>query len=172
MEAGQIRLEFDKVDVQSLVEHVRSIFKSQVETKSVELAVQLSENLPPVRADVNKLAWVLSNLISNALRYVECRERRERRERRGHILITAQKIGMHVHISVIDNGQGIPLVSQSKIFEKFVQVKEQESEGTGLGLAICKEIIRAHGGTIWVQSNSGEGCTFTFTVPVNDREYP
>ena len=65
-----------------------------------------------------------------------------------------------------DDGPGIQPEYQSKIFQKFVQVKGQEAGGTGLGLAICKEIVRAHGGAIWVESSAGQGSTFTFTVPV------
>ena len=72
-----------------------------------------------------------------------------------------------MHISVADNGEGIPYEYQSRIFDKFVQVKGQKSTGgSGLGLTICKEIIRAHGGTIWFDSIPGQGTTFTFTLPV------
>jgi NtrC-family two-component system sensor histidine kinase KinB len=78
----------------------------------------------------------------------------------------AKKVGEQVHLSVRDDGPGIPPAYQTKIFQKFVQVKGQEAGGTGLGLAICKEIVRAHGGTIWVESILGQGSTFTFTVPV------
>ncbi len=157
MEAGQIELEFSEVDVKSLVEHIQSIFKNQIEMKSIIFTTQLPENLPPIWADANKLAWVLSNLISNALRYVK---------QGGNITIAAQKAGTHVHISVNDNGPGIPLEYQSKIFQKFIQIKGKESGGTGLGLAICKEIIRAHSGAIWVDSEFGKGSVFTFTVPI------
>jgi NtrC-family two-component system sensor histidine kinase KinB len=71
---------------------------------------------------------------------------------------------------VADDGEGLAPEYQSRIFEKFVQVKGQMSlGGTGLGLAICREIIRAHRGTIWVDSKLGEGSTFTFTLPVVDE---
>ncbi len=110
-----------------------------------------------MRADANKITWVLTNLISNALRYVS---------RDGHIKLLAHRIGPHVHLSVRDDGPGIPPEYQSRIFQKFVQVKGQEAGGTGLGLAICKEIVRAHGGAIWVESSPGQGSTFTFTLPV------
>jgi NtrC-family two-component system sensor histidine kinase KinB len=69
-------------------------------------------------------------------------------------------------VSVTDDGPGIPLEYQSKIFQKFVQVNGQEPGGTGLGLAICKEIVRAHRGTIWVESSPGHGSIFTFTLPI------
>ena len=157
IEAGRIELEFEKVPVQTLFEHLHEVFKGQAEMKHVKLTLEPAGDLPEVRADANKATWVLTNLVSNALRYVS---------QDGQIQITAKKIGPHVHLSVRDNGPGIPMEYQSKIFEKFVQVKGRLSGGTGLGLAICKEIVRAHGGAIWVESSPGQGSTFTFTLPV------
>jgi len=157
IEAGRIELEFEKVPVQTLFEHVHEVFKGQAEMKHVKLTSEPAGDLPEVRADANKVTWVLTNLISNALRYVR---------QDGHIQIMAKKIGPHVHLSVFDDGPGIPTEYQSKIFQKFVQVKGRQSGGTGLGLAICKEIVRAHGGAIWVESSPGQGSTFTFTLPV------
>ena len=157
IEAGRIELEFESVPVPTLFDHVKAIFKSQMEMKEVTLTSELAKDLPRVRADANKITWVLTNLISNALRYVG---------KGGHLALTAQRIGPHVHLSVRDDGPGIPPEYQSQIFQKFVQVKGREAGGTGLGLAICKEIVRAHGGTIWVESSPGQGSTFTFTLPV------
>jgi NtrC-family two-component system sensor histidine kinase KinB len=110
-----------------------------------------------VRVDANKITWVLTNLVSNALRYVG---------KDGHIRCTAKKIGPQVHLTVSDDGPGIPPAFHSRIFQKFVQVAGREAGGTGLGLAICKEIVRAHGGAIWVESSPGKGSAFTFTLPV------
>jgi len=157
IEAGRIDLEFESVQVQTLLDYVRTIFGNQVEQKHVELTWELPEDLSNIRADSNKITWVLTNLISNALRYVPDG---------GHIQVAAKRIGPYIHLSVRDDGPGIPQEYQAKIFQKFVQVKGREVGGTGLGLAICKEIVRAHGGTIWAESESGQGSTFTFTVPV------
>ena len=157
IESGRIAIEYDSVSVNTLFEHVQKIFKSQLDRKGVTLSGNLNSDLPNIRADANKITWVLSNLISNALRYVDDG---------GHILFMANLIGPQIHMSVQDNGPGIPLNYQSKIFQKYVQVKGQESSGAGLGLAICKEIVRAHGGGIWVESMPGKGSTFTFTLPV------
>jgi NtrC-family two-component system sensor histidine kinase KinB len=154
---GRIELEFENVPVSTLFDHVDAIFNNQMDIKGVTLSLEQSADLLIIRADANKITWVLTNLISNALRYVN---------KGGHIQLMAQRIGPHVHLSVRDDGPGIPLEYQLKIFQKFVQVKGQEAGGTGLGLAICKEIVRAHGGTIWVESSSGQGSTFTFTLPV------
>jgi NtrC-family two-component system sensor histidine kinase KinB len=157
IEAGRIELEFASVPAHALLDHIQAVFKGQLDQKQVELTVTLPEDLPNIRVDVNKITWVLTNLLSNALRYVS---------ERGHIHVMAKKVGEQVHLSVRDDGPGIPPAYQTKIFQKFVQVKGQEAGGTGLGLAICKEIVRAHGGTIWVESILGQGSTFTFTVPV------
>ncbi len=157
MEAGRIDMAFENVQVSVLFDHVRTIFKGQLDIKNVVLTAKTPPTLPKVRADANKITWVLSNLISNALRYVD---------HGGHIELAADRIGPHVHLSVHDDGPGIEPSYHTRIFQKFVQVEGRESGGTGLGLAICKEIVRAHGGTIWVESSSGKGSTFTFTLPI------
>ncbi|BBO76207.1 PAS domain-containing sensor histidine kinase [Desulfosarcina widdelii] len=157
IEAGRIDLEFECVPVSILFDHAEAVFKNQTDMKEVSLTSELAGGMPMVRADANKITWVLSNLISNALRYVS---------KGGHIGLSAYRIGPHVHLSVQDDGPGIPPEYQSKIFQKFVQVKGQETGGTGLGLAICKEIVRAHGGAIWMESSAGQGSTFIFTLPV------
>jgi NtrC-family two-component system sensor histidine kinase KinB len=157
IEAGRIELEFESVPVSTVFDHVQEVFKSQMDIKEVTFTSEVTGDMPRVRADANKIAWVLTNLVSNALRYVS---------KGGQIQLTAHRIGPNVHLSVRDDGPGIPPKYHSKIFEKFVQMKERDAGGTGLGLAICKEIVRAHGGAIWVESSSGQGSTFTFTIPV------
>jgi len=157
MEAGRIEMDFASVPVPVLFAHVRTLFRGQLEARDISLASEPAADLPEIRADANKITWVLTNLISNALRYVSDG---------GHIDLMASRIGPYVHLSVRDDGIGIAPEHQSKIFQKFVQVKGESFGGSGLGLAICKEIVRAHGGTIWVESAQGKGSTFTFTVPV------
>lgn len=157
IEAGRIELEFAPVAATTLFRHVQGVFREQAEMKGVGIAMEELGPLPPVRADANKITWVLTNLVSNALRY--SREG-------GAIRLAAQVAGPFVHLSVHDDGPGIPEAYQASIFEKFVQVGGRESGGSGLGLAICKEIVRAHGGTIWVESPPGQGSTFIFTLPV------
>lgn len=158
IEAGRIELEMIRVPVSTLFDHVQSVFKGQAEMKGVGVVADLADGLPPVRADANKITWVLTNLVSNALRYSS---------EGGRIALSADAAGPFVHVSVHDDGPGIPKEYQASIFEKFVQVTGQDSGGSGLGLAICKEIVRAHGGTIWVESSPGEGSTFTFTLPIS-----
>ncbi len=158
IEAGKMEMEFEKVSVQTLAQKVIEVMKAQADSKGIMFAETLPENLPWVKADANKMTWVLTNLIANALRYTDSG---------GHIHLSAKHLGPYVHLSVSDDGPGIPYKDQSKIFDKFVQIKTSKAlGGTGLGLAICKEIVRAHGGSIWVDSTPGEGSTFTFTLPV------
>ncbi|MFO8013942.1 MAG: ATP-binding protein [Phycisphaerae bacterium] len=162
IEAGKVEMEVERLPVSALAQKAVGVFKEQAEQQQVDLKAEVPDDLPEVRADANKVTWVLTNLISNALRYVG---------EGGHITISAEPVGEWVHVSVADDGEGIPPEYQSRIFDKFVQVKGEKSVGgTGLGLAICKEIIRAHKGTIWVDSTPGEGSTFTFTLPVASQE--
>ncbi len=161
IESGRIALEFEPVDVTDLVDRVRSLFRTQAEQRGVEVSCRIEAGLPRVRADAAKATWVLTNLVSNALRYVP---------EKGHIEIGIRRIGAFVHVGVRDDGPGIPPEYQSRIFQRFVQVRGRESGGTGLGLTIAREIVRAHGGTIWVESKEGHGSLFTFTLPVADEE--
>lgn len=156
IEAGRIDLEFERVTIHTLFDHAEALFRPQTERKGVRLETIRDEALPDIRADANKIVWVLSNLISNALRYVDPG---------GRIGLTARGMGAFVHLSVEDDGPGVPPEYQSRIFDKLVQIKGRKTGGSGLGLAICKEIVRAHGGAIWVDSRPGEGSTFTFTLP-------
>lgn len=157
IEAGRIELELETVPVQTLIDHARAVFRNQLDMKRIHLTSELIGESLVVRADANKVTWVLTNLISNALRYVS---------EDGHVRLVAREAGPHIHLSVQDDGPGIPLEYQSRIFQKFVQVKGREPGGSGLGLAICREIVRAHGGTIWAESVPGQGSTFIFTLPV------
>lgn len=160
IEAGKVEMELGRIPPGVLAEKAVGLLKAQAEEKHISLVSDVPEGVPEVQADANKITWVLTNLIANALRYADSK-----------ITVSAQHVGQWVHLSVSDDGEGIPPEYQSRIFEKFVQVKSAKSVGgTGLGLAICKEIVRAHKGTIWVDSTPDEGSTFTFTLPVAQKE--
>ncbi|MDY6781562.1 MAG: ATP-binding protein [Cyanobacteriota bacterium] len=158
IESGRIEVEFVPVRVQLLLEKAISVVKIQLEQNQIEYQQELESDLPEVCVDPNKIIWVLTNLLSNAIRYTDTG---------GKICASAKQRGDSIYLSVADEGEGIPWEYQGKIFDKFVQVKtERDVGGSGLGLAICKEIVKAHGGTIWVDSAPGEGSTFTFTLPI------
>lgn len=128
-----------------------------MESKKLELNLDLPAALPEVTADPNKIVWVLVNLLANAVRYTH---------KGGHIALKGERVGGQVHFSVSDDGEGVPYELQTRIFDKFVQVRGGGSPGgSGLGLTICKEIVRAHRGAIWLDSVPGQGSTFTFALP-------
>ncbi len=158
IEAGRVEMEFEPVDGALLTSRAISTLTNQAEEKGIELTQDLPDELPQIKADPNKITWVLTNLIANALRYTELG---------GHVCVSAEHLADFVYFSVTDDGAGIPFEYQSKIFDKFVQVRnDQAASGSGLGLAICREIVKAHGGIIWVESVPDQGSTFTFTIPV------
>jgi NtrC-family two-component system sensor histidine kinase KinB len=127
-----------------------------VETKGLELRVEVPPDLPSVIVDRLQIERVISNLVMNALRHTE----------HGEIKISAEGRDSHVAVSVCDTGSGIPTEYLPHIFDKFVQVPGAPTGGAGLGLPISKSIVEAHGGQISVQSQVGRGTTFTFTLPL------
>jgi two-component system, NtrC family, sensor histidine kinase KinB len=160
IEAGKLALSFEQVLPSFLADQALAVIKPQTEAKHIELTAEIPPDLPKVTADPNKIVWVLVNLLANAVRHTPAG---------GHIRVKAERLGGQVHLSVSDDGEGVPYDIQSRIFDKFVQVKrDSDIGGSGLGLAICKEVVRAHRGTIWLDSVPGQGSTFTFTIPVAD----
>ena len=157
IESGKIDLDFVDVEINFLLEKAVSALNIQAEQNQIDLVMEpLAEDIK-TKVDANKIIWVLTNLIANAIRYSDSE---------GEIKIGARSRNSWIEIFVTDRGAGIPLEYQNKIFDKFVQVKtKKDVGGSGLGLAICKEMVQAHGGRIWVDSTVGEGSTFTFTIP-------
>jgi NtrC-family two-component system sensor histidine kinase KinB len=158
IEAGKLELAFESVQPRFLGDQALSVIKTQADSKGIELSQGVPDNLPEVTADPHKIVWVLVNLLANAVRYTKPD---------GHIKLTGERVGNQVHLAVTDDGEGIPLDVQPRIFDKFVHGKPSDGDGgSGLGLAISKEIVKAHRGAIWVDSTPGQGSTFTFTLPV------
>ncbi len=155
IESGQMEMETAPVPVGLLFRKATQALRAQAQEQEIELTTERPDQLTEVRADPTKLTWVLNNLISNALRYTESG---------GRIRLSARKSGPAVELSVTDDGAGVPYALQPKIFDKFVQVDDEHPSGSGLGLSICKEIVEAHGGRIWVDSEPGQGSRFTFTL--------
>jgi len=162
IESGKIEMDLQDTNLEEIVQSSVKPFKKKAEEKNIDLSTNMEQDLI-VYADFNKITWVITNLIGNAMRYTP--------EDEGKINVKAEKKGNIIYVSVKDNGEGIPKRFQDKIFDKFVRVQrdEQDTGGTGLGLAISKEIIEAHGGRIWVNSKPGEGSRFTFTLKQSDK---
>jgi NtrC-family two-component system sensor histidine kinase KinB len=158
IEAGRIDLVFESVPVSDLVVASVDAFLSQAGQAGLSLCSDIEDQLPLVLADPEKIVWVLNNLIANAIRHSA---------RGGNVTVSAHKMGEMVHISVSDNGEGIPPEYLSRVFDRFVQVESSRGGGgSGLGLSIAREMVKAHGGSIWVESEPGKGSTFTFALPI------
>jgi len=160
LESGKVTMDIESQSLNTIVEYAVKQFRIQAKDKNISLEVDVKDVLPKVKADFNKISWVLTNLVGNALRYTP-------RDGSGKIILKAKETANKILVSVSDNGKGIPEEYQDRIFSKFIQVKNEdgtETGGTGLGLAISKEIINAHGGEIWVDSKLGKGSTFYFTL--------
>ncbi|MFO7942310.1 MAG: ATP-binding protein [Bacillota bacterium] len=158
LESGNLPIEKELISLSDVVENGVGPFYRQAEEAGVELSVYGVEEMPKVFVDPTKVAWVISNLVGNALRYTDAG---------GKITVNAEERGTRIAVSVSDTGTGIPKEVQERIFDKFMQVAAEGRQvgGAGLGLAISQEVIRAHGERIWVESEEGEGSTFTFTLP-------
>lgn len=163
VENGTIQLNVAPTNVSELVEYAIRATKSMAEQKHLELRLQMENNLPDVLADNEKTAWVLTNLLSNAVRYSY---------ENSAIFIIVESTEDKVRFAVKDAGQGIEEQYMDKIFERYFRIPGTKKEGTGLGLSISKEFIEAQGGTITVQSEYGSGSVFSFTLNRIDVDNP
>ncbi|MFC7232283.1 ATP-binding protein [Saliphagus sp. GCM10025308] len=149
---------FDPVDLETVVENVRSDLRMKIGASQAELSVG---SLPTVRSDAEQLRQLFQNLLSNALEYTD--------EESPTVRIDAERDGELCRVSVTDDGLGISPENQDRIFDVFERLHTRdEHPGTGIGLALCKRIVDRHDGRIWVESKPGEGSTFTFTLPLAD----
>lgn len=158
LEAGKMPLRFAPVGLAESVQEAVSQLAPLTRERHLCIIQEIPDDLPPVRADGEKIVRVLGNLVHNAIKYSYPG---------GLIQIRACRQGSVVQCAVVDHGMGIPLADQERIFEKFVQGRRNvAARGTGLGLAFCRLAVEAHGGHIWVESEEGQGSTFYFTLPV------
>lgn len=155
LESGNIQLSILPVDPKEIVQYAVNATKVQADQKQIKIDIDMPENLSKIQADNEKTAWVITNLISNAIRYSYDNS---------VINLSVKETSKHVKISVKDTGQGIAPQYKDKIFERYFRVPGTKKEGTGLGLAISKEFIEAQGGQISVESEFGAGSTFTLTL--------
>ena len=163
LEAGKIELKAEPFDVASAIESTLQPLKLPFQEKGVGLAVIAGGGLPPLTGDEQQFSWVVSNLVSNALRYTEPG---------GTVEIRSTLDDGEILVQVRDTGRGIPEDQLETIFDKFVQVKAQQVAtpgSVGLGLAIAKEIVELYGGRIWAESVVDRGSTFSFTLPVHQK---
>jgi two-component system, NtrC family, sensor histidine kinase KinB len=161
LESNTAERTFQKVYPKTLISSVVQDLEPTVEAHGCRLKSEAEPDLEPVAVDVQQIRHVFSNLVANAAKHSQPGS---------EILIRAKRIGEGIRFSVIDRGSGIPLEYQSKIFERFFRIPGTERGGVGLGLAIAREIVQSHGGTIGLESRSGEGSEFYFDLPLAERK--
>jgi PAS domain S-box-containing protein len=151
LETGNIKLNIEKSSPYDIIQYATEAVKVQAEQKQIELIIDAEMELPDVKADSEKTAWVLINFLTNAITYSS---------ENSKIRIGLKKEKNQIIFKVMDTGKGIDKRYQSKIFDKYFQIPGSNKTGTGLGLAISKEFIEAQNGTISVESELGLGSTF------------
>ena len=164
IETGRLRLRLEPTSALDVLEGVIDSLRGSIEDKEQELTCEVSDNLPLVMADRDRLIQVLTNLLANANQYTP---------NGGQIRIKMVQQGPVLQISVADTGIGISEEDQEKIFNRFFRADHplvRNSEGTGLGLPIVRSLVEMHGGELWLHSTLGEGSEFSFTLPVTCPE--
>ncbi len=158
-DAGQLRLERLPVDLIALARAAVAQFAPVAEAAGVQLALDAADTLPAVTGDADRLAQVLRNLLSNALRHTPAG---------GQVTVRAARTGPAVRIEVADTGSGIAAEDLPHVFDRFYRgdrSRSRQGGGAGLGLAIARQLVAAHGGTLTVESAVGAGTTFTMLLP-------
>jgi two-component system phosphate regulon sensor histidine kinase PhoR len=158
IELGKVALRLEPVRVDEVMDSVLAIIRPRAESGQVALAVDLPRELPAVRADRDRLAQILINLVDNAVKYTPAG---------GRAMVSARAAPGTVEIAVTDTGVGIPPADLPRITERFYRVdraRSRELGGTGLGLAIVKHLVIAHGGELRIESEPGRGTTVRFTL--------
>jgi NtrC-family two-component system sensor histidine kinase KinB len=161
LESGRMQMRNEVLNIRAVADFSLRPLQRQFQEKSIALVNDVPPALPPINADEQQISWILTNLVTNALRYTDPG---------GTVRLTAREEAGALLVSVEDTGQGIAEEHLEKIFDKFVQVKHHTDStpgSVGLGLAIAKEIVETYGGRIWVESRVGQGSTFSFTLPLS-----
>ncbi|WP_234736489.1 sensor histidine kinase [Tellurirhabdus bombi] len=159
METGEIRMHFEQADLSHITQEVFEQLEKTAQNRNTTLKLKTDVPGPVwVKVDTQRITQVMTNLVENAIKYGNDN---------GKVLVTLEEDRKHIHVSIRDNGPGIPPEHLSRIFERFYRVDKSRSKergGTGLGLAIVKHILNAHKTKITVMSKLEKGTTFSFKL--------
>jgi PAS domain S-box-containing protein len=162
LESGRKVFEKQQVSMKDVILNTALKLGSMAAENGITIDTELAEICPDVVGDEEALGQVVTNIITNAIKFSPQRDR---------VIVRANRWENKLLTQVIDHGCGIPAEAIPRLFEKFYQVNgsmTRSAGGTGLGLYICKQIVEDHGGEIWVESELGRGSTFSFTIPLAD----
>jgi signal transduction histidine kinase len=156
---GGLYLELEMIDPATFLPRLNETWQVKAYNKQINLHLDLSSQLPFIKADQGRLAQVMNNLISNALCYVPAG---------GEVIIGGKESGTEIIFWVSDNGPGIPTEALPHVFERFYRAdpsRSRESGGSGLGLAIARRLVMLHNGRIWVESQPGQLTSIYIALP-------
>jgi signal transduction histidine kinase/DNA-binding response OmpR family regulator len=159
IESGHFELRKASVQMHDVVGQVVRELQPMAMQKQIILSDETAQDLPPVWADAQRMGQVVTNLVQNAVKFTA---------EHGHVTISSHNNPGQLVIAVQDDGAGIPASAMQHLFERFYQADGSSTRrvgGTGLGLYICEQIVEAHGGRIWVESEEGRGSVFRFSIP-------
>jgi NtrC-family two-component system sensor histidine kinase KinB len=166
MESGRLAVERGQVDFRAVVNTVRDELKPLAQELDIRIEDELSQEVPTLNIDRDKVERLLLNLLDNALKYSPTEN---------IVKVSAYAPGTHgapenfIRVDVADFGPGVPDDYKQSLFDSFVQVegRQRVRRGVGLGLSFCKMVAEAHGGTIWIEDNKPNGTIFAFTLPID-----
>jgi PAS domain S-box-containing protein len=160
IETGRIKFQIESLELDNLIRSVVDSFRGQMGEKQLQLTLDLSPVLPPVRGDRDRVTQILENLISNAWKYTP---------QGGQVTVRARVTDGFVQVDITDTGIGIEAKDLPHIFDRFYRTEQAEVQavdGSGLGLAIVRMFLELLGGKIWVESEINQGSTFSFVLPI------
>jgi PAS domain S-box-containing protein len=156
VETGNIQLNMKSSSAYSILQYAMDATRTQAEQKHIRITVDAGDDIPDIHMDPEKTAWVLTNFLTNAIRYSE---------EHSEIILSLKKKAEGVYYSVKDFGKGIEPKYREKVFDRYFKIPGSAQSGTGLGLAISKDFIEAQGGKIGLETEQGQGSTFFFYLP-------
>jgi signal transduction histidine kinase len=159
-EAGELKIEREPTDLASLIERTLTGVAARARAESVTVVTDIPTDLPPLNVDSQRIGQVLYNLLDNALQYSP---------QQGTVSVKARQREKAIQVDVTDQGPGLAPEELSLVFERFYRgdkARSRKTGGAGLGLAIVKQLVEAHGGRVWAESDKGKGATFSFTLPL------
>lgn len=165
LDSQEVVINKEPTDLVGMLEDVADRFSFQLKQKSIDISIEVKQPIAPLMLDADQIDQLLDNLVSNAIKYTP---------EEGSITITVETVDDDwIQVSVEDTGVGIKKKDLQRVFERFYRVDKARSRnmgGTGLGLSIAREIVRAHGGIIAIQSDPPQGTRVSFTLPKHDKE--
>ena len=165
LEVEGFQLELEPIDLAALIYEVVEQLSPIIRSREQSLTLHLSPSIPIITADSLRVEQILLNLLSNATKFTP---------QNGSLSLTTTIQDNYLVIKVQDNGPGIPIEEQSKLFQPYYRLRSagKHVPGVGLGLALSKHLVELHGGKIWLESEQGKGSTFCFSLPLKSSKKP